>query len=598
MDSKTILADKVTKLKDILSNQYHVPIYQREYDWEIAQCKELIDDLTRFIENKIDNNSKYVFGQIVAYNTDDNKRYILDGQQRLTTVSLYIAALRNIIRNNKAELESAEQDQIRRYISELERSLITYNDENNSFTLNFNPYVTNRKFYEELILNSQDPFELKAKAENSSQKNMVDNYIYFFDRFCDQIGIKKGNVWYNKDEFNVNPSVYLESIKAYRTLTNFIVCEIYTNHLVEAFDLFESINNRGIKLGNLDLLKNRVYSKCYDNDQSLDQDEYCVEKTWESAIQNLKKIKSEDKVLRWYVNATYKFTRKNDLFQSLRNITTTKQASLAFVKNFEKASYFIKLILDDKFKDRTISDESKRILKGLNIFKFEVYIPVVTSVYLKNYNEPDLTLKLNQILRAFDHLCIFCIMTGYKKTASMEEKLSNLATKYYEDDFDFDQLLDSIYRENDASGNVILNYLEKTLYTTNDRAKYILSEIYNRTSDTKISISDVDLEHILPKDFNSAKDNWPQFNEDEHRLNVYKIGNLVLLNKNTNRSIKSKPFNVKLEKYKNKIDGGSRTVYVDNYPEYFDKMDWTPVEIDERSKFINEQIIELWSRPR
>ena len=97
--TKHAYADEVTTLELVMRKEHYIPKYQRNYDWETSHCSELLEDLKKFTDNpRKDINSKYMFGQMVAYNSDSNKLYILDGQQRLTTAALLVAAVRNILR--------------------------------------------------------------------------------------------------------------------------------------------------------------------------------------------------------------------------------------------------------------------------------------------------------------------------------------------------------------------------------------------------------------------------------------------------------------------------------------------------------------------
>lgn len=92
---------KLIKYMEGADKRFVIPVYQRNYDWKIENCKQLYDDLVKVIRNKRKN---HFFGSIVStYNPDgDNEEYqIIDGQQRLTTVSLLLLAMYNLIRQGK-----------------------------------------------------------------------------------------------------------------------------------------------------------------------------------------------------------------------------------------------------------------------------------------------------------------------------------------------------------------------------------------------------------------------------------------------------------------------------------------------------------------
>ena len=88
---------KLIKYMEGADKRFVIPVYQRNYDWKIENCKQLYDDLVKVIRNKRKN---HFFGSIVStYNPDgDNEEYqIIDGQQRLTTVSLLLLAMYNLM---------------------------------------------------------------------------------------------------------------------------------------------------------------------------------------------------------------------------------------------------------------------------------------------------------------------------------------------------------------------------------------------------------------------------------------------------------------------------------------------------------------------
>jgi len=92
---------KLIKYMEGADKRFVIPVYQRNYDWKIENCKQLYDDLVKVVRN---NRKNHFFGSIVStYNPDgDNEEYqIIDGQQRLTTVSLLLLAMYNLIRQGK-----------------------------------------------------------------------------------------------------------------------------------------------------------------------------------------------------------------------------------------------------------------------------------------------------------------------------------------------------------------------------------------------------------------------------------------------------------------------------------------------------------------
>lgn len=84
-------------------NRYVIPVYQREYDWKINNCSQLYEDLKKIIN---DNRSSHFFGSIVSQVVPDGSKiefHIIDGQQGLTTVTLLLLAISNLVKEGKVK---------------------------------------------------------------------------------------------------------------------------------------------------------------------------------------------------------------------------------------------------------------------------------------------------------------------------------------------------------------------------------------------------------------------------------------------------------------------------------------------------------------
>ena len=78
--------------------RFVIPVYQRNYDWKIENCKQLYDDLVKVIKN---NRTSHFFGSLVSVHNDGtyNEFLVIDGQQRLTTISLLLLAMYNLMKS-------------------------------------------------------------------------------------------------------------------------------------------------------------------------------------------------------------------------------------------------------------------------------------------------------------------------------------------------------------------------------------------------------------------------------------------------------------------------------------------------------------------
>ncbi|MDD3140371.1 MAG: DUF262 domain-containing HNH endonuclease family protein [Lachnospiraceae bacterium] len=590
--SKIAYADSVKSLKHTMEEVHYIPKYQRNYDWGKYQCKALFEDLKRYTNNLYkDGNSKYMFGQIVAYNSDNNKLYILDGQQRLTTATIMIAAIRNILKN--IDKHSYGDETLQEKI--LQMKLVLLKEDKPLL----NVYKSNETIFNIIINN---PIELDNYIiENKSQQNMVSNYKFFYEEFCKLININKNEFGcYNDADYISNKDKYKTLIKYYDDFVDFKVCSIYSAHLREAYEMFEAINNRGITLTPLDLLKNHIYSKCYIDDDTLDRDKFEIENKWKIITDKLSELKGgidkADKYLRYFVNATLEFVRGDDMYEVLIRSIKDNNDSLSFIERFTKALEFFKLSFVSTYITEEISGETKRILRGFAENNFDSYNPMALSVYLKNKNEKKLNKRMLGLLKAYDHFYVLNVIPKIYKTSKIEELTSKLAVSYFKNEKKLDDIIKEIYSVDDQDSEVIKAQLSQMIWSTNP-AKYVLSELYNRINGSNVvDFNVIHVEHIMPKSNSQLEKYWPNISKEIHDKCIWKIGNLLLLNGKTNTKIQNKSFSFKKEWYLKDSNENPIKRYSDVNDSYFiQKDEWNEITIINRTDFIVSKIIELWA---
>ena len=103
MDGK---ATKLVKYLDGSDKRFVIPVYQRNYSWKVENCRQLYDDLVKLILNGRD---MHFFGSLVSVNNGKFEEYlIIDGQQRVTTISLLLLAIHNILKEGKLVADDAK----------------------------------------------------------------------------------------------------------------------------------------------------------------------------------------------------------------------------------------------------------------------------------------------------------------------------------------------------------------------------------------------------------------------------------------------------------------------------------------------------------
>ena len=102
---------KMTGFMEGADKRYVIPVYQRKYDWKLENCRQLYDDLKKIIR---DNRESHFFGSIVSSVVPDGSKieyHIIDGQQRLTTITLLLLAIRNLVASGKVASNEGRLDE-------------------------------------------------------------------------------------------------------------------------------------------------------------------------------------------------------------------------------------------------------------------------------------------------------------------------------------------------------------------------------------------------------------------------------------------------------------------------------------------------------
>jgi uncharacterized protein with ParB-like and HNH nuclease domain len=233
VDQKTIMLLFSDKKSDFL-----IPDYQRPYAWEESQCQTLWDDIFSFAfpdnnYQKFEKNEEYFLGSIVTFENENNKKEVIDGQQRLTTLMLLLRAFYAKFGNMQDDNSKSTRDRI--------AQCLWKTDEFGKADLNV------LKIDSEVATdNDKDEFLdiLKTGIVNKEQKsNYAKNYMFFQQKI---------------DIFLSEYPSYFAYLPA-RILGNCILLPIEAESQDTALRIFSTLNNRGLPLSDADIFKAQFY---------------------------------------------------------------------------------------------------------------------------------------------------------------------------------------------------------------------------------------------------------------------------------------------------------------------------------------------------
>ncbi|MFH1288383.1 MAG: DUF262 domain-containing protein, partial [bacterium] len=296
---------------------YIVPRFQRDYSWTENEWDDLWQDILETCkENK---EAAHYMGYLVLQSSNSKHFDIIDGQQRMTTLSVFVlAVLKNLQLLQSKGVDSASnkkrEDQLRNtYIGYLDPvTLIT------SSKLRLNKH--NDSFYQNYLAPLQN---IPQRGLNFSEKLIKKAFEWFLDRVKKDISDKDG----------ADLARFIDSVADKLFFTVITV----TDEL-NAFKVFETLNARGVRLSATDLLKNYLFS-IISNENPHEMEMKNIEERWEKIVGKLGSESFPD-FLRVYWNSRNKLVRKTDLFKTIKTFIQNKEKAFSLVRELDENADF------------------------------------------------------------------------------------------------------------------------------------------------------------------------------------------------------------------------------------------------------------------
>lgn len=549
--AQKIESDKLL-VKEVFTKWFRIPEYQRPYVWDKDQVLELLDDVMQARNSNPE--SQYFLGSMVLQKKDKQDgttNYIeydlLDGQQRLTTLFLITAVVRDLTPStNTSRLKTCYETIYQMAnpddnIPERLRVVFDIREQVKDF---INEFVKT-----EGATNKEEDLKLKVNdnEEDISIRNMSKAILNIREFF------KTNSI----DDF----FPYLRS--------NVLMIYVCAEDLEDAFRLFTIMNSRGVKLRNSDILKAENLGKVKDNTKRLElakkweETESYFAEDFDAFLSHLRTILVKQKaavsLLKEFEDNIYNpksFDRNTKTYTSLPPLLQKGEDTFKFVDRYKK--HYEQLFDNDNYA-LTGSFESFNFLhlmqKG---FEADFWIAPLLRYYDKYKNS-----KLIDFVKALDNKFANDWLLGYSPTQRIENV--NAIIQKIDDAKNEDEVLNDSILSLDKSE--LLTTLQGNIYGRR-AARYILLKLdllyHGHTS--KMEMPDtISIEHILPQNPNDGSQ-WKQdFTDIQREEWTNRIGNLVLISRRKNSSQGNKEYADKKNKYfKSNIELFSNSVRIYN----------------------------------
>jgi len=544
---------KSRPIEEILQRKatYKLPVFQREYSWTKSEWNEFIEDGLALINSK----EGHFFGFMTFRIEVNGDVIIIEGQQRLSTLTILICLVRDILyQDHQALWEKFDQEFIKSTdtykVGETRHLRLQLSDLNHNFF---------RKYIQE-VNNPNNKIEQykDEKKVNKSNQLIWSCYKYFLDEINKQT--KKKN---NQQKYEFLRDL-IQSINQ-----KFIVVSTEVRNEIIAYNIFQTLNNRGLDLSLTDLMKVYLFGIA----GSKIEDAKII---WDEIRENLGQVNTNT-FFRHYWLSTEGIVKESDLLKEMKKRIKGKSEVINFLENLKSESEMYEALISPS-KDYWGDKEIVELLEDLQILSKQLPLPILLAVS-KCLNTKK---ELKQIIDLLTKYTFRYQTIAEKENKNYERLLSDTSIQIRKREITKCEEIAKILRKEDVDDETFQYiFVDKEIKRANV-AKYIFRLIEKHLDPLQEKFSStLTLEHILPR---KPDEEWKKYlikNKMVVEDFVHRIGNMTILLGKINSKLKNKFITKKSKHYEKdtvlKINQG-----------LIDKKTWNTKDIEDRSWWLAE----------
>ena len=557
---------------------YKVPKFQRNYSWSQdkvdALWNDMLDNFKIIMDiSKPPEDSHYLLGSIVLLEDkeDEGTYFVIDGQQRLSTLTLLLCVARDIMMEDMDKNGSVKPDGLDKFIQLIQN---TQMGKFTSWKLVLND--TDKSFFREIQEFESGQFESQlerikhATKKTKSLKYLKNNYEFLHEKITSALQTNFGE---NDDSGIPEEKLKELRIEHHGALLHFLTHVIENNFLITlivsdentAFQIFETLNERGQTLSRSNLIKNHILQKVPSKEMQTELsdnwnrifDEVVSDGQADDdfIIESYKSREGDGASLRINSKKSDKISKKN-LYTTIKNMVIDERSCKQYISELkEDAEYLSTLNVPVQYPD----EEGKDYVHIINTLKAKfIRVPLLAAHRKwRNNDKFDDYVKLIEILTIF----FFKIRVILQKHPGHIENIIMKVTKMINENQSIDDVIKILKLEDDHE-NFIYNFKNSFIPNpTKDAIKYVLQRItihLGTVHDDVRPIENLTLEHILPQNHTSWDRNsfFSNYSGEKNNMDEFvgRLGNMTLLKKSLNSKVKNYTFEHK-KGQKDKKDG-------------------------------------------
>lgn len=537
-------------------NTLIVPPNQREYSWTDREVMGLLTDLTKAIAA---NAPEYFLGTVVSIPRKPGVIEVVDGQQRLATTAILLAAIRDVLKGRKADELIVERIE-NSFLSTIDA---TARERVARLSLN----TTDNAYFDRRVLKGQksEPAIAKSHRLLDAAANAVAKHV-------------KGLVrTYEEKDYGDVLNRWVEFLE-HRAM----VILLKVPNSMNAYKMFETLNDRGLRTSQADLVKNYLFGECNERLQEGQQ-------KWGSMKAILESLDDDDlsiNFLRQMMISLYGYLREPDVYEVVQKNAKGATSSLNFLRKLETgASDYAAMLNAEHEKWNKYPTTTRRAIQALILLKMRPVRPLILSV-IREFE----TKEADKALRMLVNLSVRFLIVGGARSGGVEQVLAG-AAKDVSDQKTTGcvDLLDSLKKVIPADAEFEGEFKVATVSQAHLARYYLRSlEMAAKGEPNPYFIPNddqqvINLEHVLPKEPGA---NWPEFSKDAAEAFYKRLGNMALLRAQANSDLHSSPFREKRKAYRQSPYELTRQIS--------EAASWTTESIEERQKQLATLAVKTW----
>jgi uncharacterized protein with ParB-like and HNH nuclease domain len=538
------------------ANSLIIPVYQRDYAWKVENCRKLWQDI---LELKTSGRTSHFLGTLVTINSGFGNYLVIDGQQRLTTISIFILALKNVLKKKAGKTE--EEARLEKV---LEGYLIDEESLSQETRIKLKPNKSDNIYFQEIFNENLDP---------SLDSNIVLNFLYFVD-----ILTKESDL-----------------VSIFQTFQRL---EIVSINLIQNQDdpqlIFESLNSTGVDLTDGDLIRNYILMDLEASFQEKLYLDYWLK------IENLSGDIAE-------------FVRNFLMFKLSKNVTQTKRAVYNEFKKYAEEKYnkdsqkvleeilkyakvYSYFIRQNNHPSKLIDDSLDRLFR----LEFKVAWPFLFEVFElfeKQILNEENVVEIIKLIEsyAFRKILVDNTTQGLNKFfLTLDKEIKKLEPENWQNQYL--EILKFVIKNKTATQkfptneNFVEALMEKEIYKLKTKNRnFLLESLENYNNAYNVDLEELTVEHILPQNASKWKENLGLNWQEIRNKYVHTLGNLTLTAQNSKLSNKDFQSKQEIDFHTSKLKLSYKLGNQEN---------WNEAAILERSKKLALEATQIWNYPQ